>query len=63
MIQAEYDLKQAEDELRRTIGADLDPYFRALDMELTEPVATGGELLSIDIQQALQRALEHRPGT
>ena len=61
MIQAEYELKQAEDELRRTIGADLDPYFRALDMELTEPVAAGGELLSIDIQQALQRALEHRP--
>jgi len=61
MIQAEYDLKQAEDELRRTIGADLDPYFRALDMELTEPVAASGELLSIDIQQALQGALEHRP--
>jgi outer membrane protein len=61
MIQAEYDLKQAEDELRRTIGADLDPYFRALDMELTEPVAPGGEPLSIDLQQALQRALEHRP--
>jgi outer membrane protein len=61
MIQAEYDLKQAEEELRRTIGADLDPYFRALDMELTEPVAAAREPLSVDIQRALERALEHRP--
>jgi outer membrane protein len=61
MIQAEYDLKQAEEELRRTIGADLDPYFRALDMELTEPVAAAGEPLSVDIQRAVEQALEHRP--
>jgi outer membrane protein len=61
VIQAEYELKQFEDALRRTIGADLDPYFRVVDMELTEPVDGGRELLSVDSQQALERALQHRP--
>ena len=36
VIQSEYALKQAEDALRFTIGADQDPYFQALDLELTE---------------------------
>ncbi len=61
MIQAEYDLMQAEDELRRTIGADLDPYFRALDIELTEPLAVRGEPVNVDIPRALEQALQHRP--
>ena len=60
-IQAEYNLKQAEDALRRVIGADLDPYIRALDLELTEPVEPSGELLTLDIQQAYQQALDRRP--
>jgi outer membrane protein TolC len=61
VIQAEYLLKQTEDELRRTIGADLDPYVQALDLELVESSKPSGELFSIDAQEALQRALEHRP--
>lgn len=61
VIQAEYTLKQAEDVLRRTIGADLDPYFRALDLELTEKAEPEGELLTTDAQTALERALTHRP--
>jgi outer membrane protein len=61
VIQAEYEQKQAEDALRRTIGADLDPYFRVVDIELTEPVDAGRELLSVDSQQALEQALQHRP--
>jgi outer membrane protein TolC len=61
VIQAEYDLKQFEDELRRTVGADLDPSLRVLDVELTEPVNTEGELLNVDVQKALEQALEHRP--
>jgi outer membrane protein TolC len=61
VIQAEYNLKQAEDAFRRVIGADLDPYIRALDLELTEPVQPSGELLTLDIQQAYQQALERRP--
>jgi len=60
-IQAEYSLKQAEDAFRRVIGADLDPYIRALDLDLTEPLEPRGELLTLDIQQAYQQALERRP--
>jgi outer membrane protein TolC len=61
VIQAEYSLKQAEDAFRRVIGADLDPYIRALDLDLTEPVEPRGDLLTLDIQQAYQQALERRP--
>jgi HAE1 family hydrophobic/amphiphilic exporter-1 len=61
VIQAEYSLKQAEDAFRRIIGADLDPYIRALDLDLTEPVEPRGDLLTLDIQQAYQQALERRP--
>ena len=61
VIQAEYTLKQAEDELRRTVGADLDPYIRALDLELVEKPEPSGELFTIDAQVALERAFEHRP--
>jgi outer membrane protein len=61
VIQAEYNLKQSEDALRRVIGADLDPYIRALDLDLTEPLEPRGELLALDIQQAYQQALERRP--
>jgi outer membrane protein TolC len=61
VIQAEYSLKQSEDAFRRIIGADLDPYIRALDLDLTEPVEPRGQLLSVDAQQAYQQALERRP--
>ena len=36
VIQSEYALKQAEEALRLIIGANQDPYFQALDLELTE---------------------------
>ncbi|HLY61445.1 MAG TPA: TolC family protein [Terriglobia bacterium] len=61
VIQSEYTLKQAEDQLRRTIGADLDNYFRALDLDLTEKAQPTGELVSLDEATALQRALARRP--
>ena len=61
VIQAEYQLKQLEDDFRRTIGADLDPYFRVLDLDLVQPAEPSGELLVMDSQEALQRALEKRP--
>jgi outer membrane protein len=61
VIQSEYALKQAEDQLRLTIGADQDPYLQALDLELTEKPDPEGELLSIDTAAALQRALAKRP--
>jgi len=61
VIQAEYSLKQAEDILRFTIGADLDPYFRAIDLDLTEAPEGEGELLAMDAAAALQMALDNRP--
>jgi outer membrane protein TolC len=61
VIEAEYALKQAEDTLRFTIGADLDPYFRAIDLDLTETPEREGELLTIDAAAALQMALDNRP--
>ena len=61
VIQSEYALKQAEDALRLTIGADLDPYFRALDLELTEKAEPEGELRNVDASTTLQQALDRRP--
>lgn len=61
VIQAEYALKQAEDALRMMIGADQDPYFEALDLELTEAPEPSGELVNVDIATALQQALAKRP--
>jgi outer membrane protein len=61
VIQSEYALKTQEDALRLTIGADLDPYFRALDLVLTEKPAPAGEMLYLDATTALQRAIAQRP--
>jgi outer membrane protein len=61
VIQSEYALKQAEDQLRMTIGADQDPYFEALDLDLTEKAEPEGELRSVDAATALQLALSKRP--
>jgi outer membrane protein len=60
-IQAEYTLKQAEDTLRQTIGADQDPLFQALDLQLTEKPEPEGELLAIDASTAMQKAVAKRP--
>jgi outer membrane protein TolC len=61
MIQGEYAVKQAEDALRLTIGADQDDNFRALDLDLTEKPEPQGELRTIDAAAALQKALAGRP--
>jgi outer membrane protein len=61
LIQAEYSLKQAADQFRRDIGADLDPAVRALDLELTDQPAPLGDLPATDIATALSRALTNRP--
>ena len=61
VIQSEYALKQAEEQLRMTIGADQDPYFDALDLDLTEKAAPEGELRNVDAGTALQLALSKRP--
>jgi outer membrane protein TolC len=61
VIQAEYSLKQAEDQFRRGVGADLDPAIRVLDLDLTDRPEPAGELASTDIATALARALANRP--
>jgi outer membrane protein len=61
VIQAEYAVKQAEDQFRRGIAADLDPATRVLDLDLTDRPEPVGELLSIDIPTALARAIANRP--
>jgi outer membrane protein TolC len=59
-IQSEYALKQTEDAFRQTVGANLDPYFRALDLDLTEAAEPAIELQNIDIATALEQALGKR---
>jgi len=61
VIQAEYSLMQAEDQLRQAIGADIDPDIRAYDLVLTENAEPGDSLMTIDIPTALEKALHYRP--
>jgi outer membrane protein len=61
VIQGEYALKEAEDAFRQSIGADLDPNVGAMDISLTEKAQPTGELLALDISQAIERALAKRP--
>jgi len=49
------------DNFRRDISADLDPNFRALDLDLTDQPAPVGDLATVDIATALSRALANRP--
>lgn len=61
VIQAEYGLKQAEDQFRQIIGADIDPNIRAYDLDLTEKADPAGALMATDIPTALDAALKYRP--
>src|SRR5258708_2152249 len=61
VIQAEYALKQTEDQFRQVVGADLDPAIRVLDIELTDQPEPLGDLLSTDIATTLTRAFANRP--
>ena len=61
VIQAEYSVKQAEDQFRQGIGADLDPAIRVLDLEMTDRPEPAGTLPTIDIPTALARAIANRP--
>jgi outer membrane protein len=60
-IQAEYQLKQQEDTFRQVIGADLDPYVEALDLDLVQDPAPLEPLFSIDVSTAQGLAEQHRP--
>ncbi len=60
LIQAQYRLKQLEDALRRTLGADLDPAVQGLDLELTER-ADNTPIRPVDPKGAVAAALAGRP--
>jgi outer membrane protein TolC len=61
VIQAAYELTQAEEALRLTIGADRDPQMHTLDLDLTEKPQTDGELENTGVETALAQALGQRP--
>jgi outer membrane protein TolC len=61
VIAAAYALQQAEEALRYTLGADQDAEWSSLELELTEVPQPKGELMKIELAQALTEALEHRP--
>lgn len=61
MIQAEYATKRADDTLRLTLGAYQDPYFSALDLNLTELPENEQAAPTVDVATALQQALRQRP--
>jgi outer membrane protein TolC len=61
VIQAQYQLKSAEDQFRRLLGADQAADFRTLDLDLVENPEPAGELLHVDPNEAVTTALAHRP--
>ena len=54
-------LQQAEDALRRQMGADLDPAFRELPIVLTEDVAPPVQSWLIEKETVVEQALRLRP--
>lgn len=60
VTQAKYRLQQAEDSLRRQMGADLSPQFRTLPIVLTESVAIT-EDKPMNKEQLVELALQRRP--
>jgi outer membrane protein len=61
VIQSEYAVKEAQDALRRMLGADLDSNIAAMDLDLIEPAEPTGQLVSIDAATAIEQAMAHRP--
>ena len=61
VIRAQYAVKQDEDQLRMTLGADLDPAYANLDLELTESPKPSEPLVLVDPDVAVRDALGHRP--
>jgi outer membrane protein TolC len=61
VIQAQYQLKSAEDQFRRLLGADQGADLRTLDLDLVENPEPSGELALVDAKEAVATALAHRP--
>jgi outer membrane protein TolC len=61
VTQARYNLQQAEDAMRRQIGADLDPDFRNVPIVLTETVLPPADDQPLDKEKYVELAYEKRP--
>ncbi len=61
VTQARYRLAQTEDQLRRQMGADLDPEIRKLPIVLTETVAVPDDQTEYDKEALVQKAMMMRP--
>lgn len=61
VIQAQYALKEDEDQLRMTLGADLDPAYQKIDLDLTEKPKPSEPLLAVDVEGAVKQGLDNRP--
>ncbi len=59
--QARYSLAQAEDALRKQMGADLDPAFHDVPIVLTEATDVPANGSGIDAEAEIQKALLNRP--
>ena len=62
VAQGRFNLAQAEDVIRRQMGADLDPQIRQLPIVLTESVDLGpSESMPVDREQAVEKAIATNP--
>ena len=61
VIQSQYTLKQAQEDLRLSIGAEQDPSIASLDLDLTESPEPTGNLETPDMADVLRKALAERP--
>lgn len=60
LTQARFNLAQAEDALRRQMGADLIPRFRVMSIALTETVAPPAAAAPLDREKLVEQALNLR---
>ncbi len=58
---AQYNLQQAEDAVRRQIGADLDPDFRSVPILLTEKIEPPAFTPTFEPEETVSVALRNRP--
>ena len=61
VIKSQYSLKQAQEDLRLSIGAEQDPSIATLDLNLTESPGPVGNLDAPDPAEVLRKALAARP--
>jgi outer membrane protein len=61
VVQARYNVQNAEAALRRQMGADLDPKYRDIPIVLTETVDPPTSTSSFDREALVERAINRRP--